>query len=148
MQRRPMYDTVKRDQARALRRSFTDAEDKLWRWLRDREVVKTKFRRQHPVGSFILDFYCHEHRLAIEVDGGQHYEPDGLKRDDRRTVYVEAAGIKVMRFNNLDVLQNMDGVMSVILEALSRPHPTLSHSGEGLSSIDDGRLDMNSTADR
>jgi very-short-patch-repair endonuclease len=133
-QRRPMYGTVKRDQARVLRRNLTDAEDKLWRWLRDREVTKTKFRRQHPLGPFILDFYCHEHRLAIEVDGGQHNEAKGMKDDRRRTTYIEANGIKVMRFNNLDVLQNIDGVMSVILQALESPHPTLSRVGEGFTS--------------
>jgi type I restriction enzyme M protein len=129
--RHSQYSIEKRDQARALRRAFTDAEDKLWRWLRDREVVQTKWRRQHPLGPFILDFYCHERRLAVEVDGGQHYEPEGIAKDKRRTAYIEARGIRVLRFNNLDVLQNMDGVMFVVLQVLTKPSPNPLPEGEG-----------------
>jgi very-short-patch-repair endonuclease len=128
---RSRYGTSKRDQARALRRNATDAEDALWRWLRDRSVTKTKFRRQHPIGPYIVDFYYHEQRLAVEVDGGQHAEPDVAARDERRTAYIEAAGVRVLRFNNLDVLQNVDGVMAAILDALSGPSPNPLPEGEG-----------------
>src|SRR5438067_10328009 len=80
---------------RSLRREETDAERLLWRLLRDRQVAGVKFRRQHQFGPFILDCFSPEHRLAVEVDGGQHFSDDGVARDESRTAWLSRAGMRV-----------------------------------------------------
>jgi very-short-patch-repair endonuclease len=99
---------------------MTDAERKLWSALRNRQVEGAKFRRQQPIGPFIADFVCQEHRLIVEADGGQH---SGSIADDRRTGFLEGKGYRVLRFWNNDILSNFDGVVQVIAAALSTPHP-------------------------
>ncbi len=94
---------------------MTDAEQRLWSILRSRRLNGYKFRRQRPIGTFIADFACIEHRLVIEVDGGQHAENE---RDERRTAALEAEGWRVIRFWNNDVLANPEGVATGILKAL------------------------------
>jgi very-short-patch-repair endonuclease len=89
----------------------------LWRRLRRRNVHGMKFRRQHPVGGFILDFFCEEANLAVELDGGGHAEAGQTGCDARRTEKLEELGIRVLRFWNMDVLLNADGVLQRILEA-------------------------------
>jgi very-short-patch-repair endonuclease len=101
--------------ARALRSRMTRAELKLWYALRDRRFQDFKFRRQVPIGRFIADFVCFEARLVIEVDGGQH--ADSL-RDKYRDRWFAANGFRVLRFWNNDVLSNLEGVMTVLAEAL------------------------------
>jgi very-short-patch-repair endonuclease len=101
--------------ARALRSRMTDAERKLWYALRDRRFAGFKFRRQVPLGNFIADFVCYEHRLVIEVDGGQHAES---LRDERRDRWFAANGFRVLRFWNNEVLSNLEGVMIALAEAL------------------------------
>ncbi len=100
--------SVKR--ARQLRSKSTDAERALWRKLRSRELSDVKFRRQVPIGPYYADFVAFEHRLIVEVDGGQHAD-DGPER----TRYLESEGFRIVRFWNNDVLNNMDGVMRTIL---------------------------------
>jgi very-short-patch-repair endonuclease len=95
---------------------MTDAERGLWSALRSRRLAGYKFRRQHPVGPFIVDFACIEHRLAIEADGGQHAEN---RKDGRRTGWLTRRGWRVLRFWNNDVLTNPGGVQHVILEELT-----------------------------
>ncbi len=104
--------------ARDLRRNQTDAEFKLWQLLRAQRLGSYKFRRQFPIGDFIVDFCCKQHCLVIELDGSQHGEPEATARDKRRTLTLEAKGYRVIRFWNNDVLQNKEGVVDVILEAL------------------------------
>ena len=103
---------------RKLRQESTDAERMLWRLLRGRQMAGYKFRRQHEFGGFILDFYCASARLAVEVDGGQHFADDGIARDEQRTRFLEANGVRVLRFTNLEVLREIDGVLAVISRAL------------------------------
>ena len=86
--------------ARELRHGATDAEQHLWRRLRDRRLSGHNFRRQHPVGGFIADFACLEAKLIVEVDGGQHFEAEGEMKDQRRTASLECAGFAVLRFDN------------------------------------------------
>ena len=105
----------------ALRRASTDAERALWRLLRSRQLEGYKFRRQHAVGPYILDFYCAESRLAVEVDGSQHYTADGLADDAVRTESLRSAGIEVMRLPNSDVLTNAEGVIPMLLRTLEDP---------------------------
>lgn len=93
--------------ARALRRSSTDAENLLWSRLRNRQFHNLKFRRQVPLGRYIVDFYCHELRLVIEADGGQHSE----EVDRLRTEWLESEGYRVTRFWNHEVMDNIDGVL-------------------------------------
>ena len=104
--------------ARHLRRDATDAERFLWRLLRNRQFLGFKFRRQHPLAGYVLDFYCHEARLAIELDGGQHAEPERATLDAKRTQELETLGVRVVRFWNNDVLRNPEGVLEVIWAAL------------------------------
>jgi very-short-patch-repair endonuclease len=105
-------------QARALRVAMTDAERRLWACLRGRRLVSYKFRRQHPIGRYIVDFACIEHRLAVEADGGQHCDNEA---DERRTASLERRGWRVLRFWNTDILTNSEGVQEMIFEALSQP---------------------------
>jgi very-short-patch-repair endonuclease len=101
--------------ARALRATMTDAERRLWSVLRSRRLLGYKFRRQRPIGPFIVDFACIEHRLVVEADGGQHLESN---YDARRTAWLEARGWRVMRFWNNDILANTEGVQEAVLMAL------------------------------
>ena len=105
------------ENARRLRRESTDTERRLWAILRDRRLAGYRFRRQHPVGDFIVDFACTKHRLVIEADGGQHSDN---KADQRRTAFLEAEGWRVIRFWNNDALANAEGVLETILEALRK----------------------------
>jgi very-short-patch-repair endonuclease len=101
-----------------LRSSMTDAEFALWLKLRRKQLRGLQFYRQKPLGSFIVDFYCPIARLVIEIDGGQHYEVDGRNRDGLRDGYLQSLGLCVLRFSNLDVLKNIDGVIAAINEYL------------------------------
>lgn len=108
------------DFSRKLRLEMTDAEKYLWRHLKSRQLHGLKFRRQHPLGNYILDFACIELKLAIEVDGGQHTEQQAY--DDERTMWLKAQAWNVLRFWNNDVLQNIEGVLQVIETALLKHH--------------------------
>ena len=99
--------------ARGLRKRMTDAETKLWFALRDRRFANFKFRRQVPIGPFVADFICFETKIVVEVDGGQH--ADSLS-DERRDRWLAANGFKVLRFWNGEVLQNLESVLTVLLE--------------------------------
>src|SRR5665213_3352596 len=97
--------------ARELRQTMTDAERRLWSVLRDRRLLGYKFRRQRPIGPFIVDFACIERRLVIEADGGQHADNEA---DARRTAWLERHGWRVVRFWNNDILLNAEGVAETI----------------------------------
>jgi very-short-patch-repair endonuclease len=110
--------------ARKLRREQTDAEMKLWSCIRNRQIDGWKFNRQVPSGHYVLDFFCFEASLVIEVDGSQHVE-ERAEHDRIRTAYLEQQGLTVLRFWNSDVLENMDGVLEHIYLALGqRPAPS------------------------
>jgi len=105
--------------ARYLRRNSTDAEVVLWKRLRNRKFTGYKFRRQHVVGDFIIDFYCAAAKLAIEVDGGGHAAMRQAAYDAHRTSMLEGRGIRVLRFWNHDVLQQTGAVLEEIFRVLS-----------------------------
>ena len=102
--------------ARALRRNATDAERKLWQHLRTRQLRGARFRRQVPVGRYVVDFLCERAGVVVEVDGGQHAEQ--AEYDAARTTDLEAHGWIVLRFWNNEVLENIEGVLTRIAEAL------------------------------
>lgn len=105
--------------ARELRKKMTNAEGKLWRYLRGKQINGLQFYRQRPIGSFIADFYCPKKNLIIEIDGGQHYEDMATNKDNQRTKYLkERFGLKVLRFTNLEVLKNIEGVLMKIIEEI------------------------------
>jgi very-short-patch-repair endonuclease len=95
---------------------MTDAETTLWGRLR-RKALGVKFRRQHPFGPYILDFFAEEAHLAVEVDGSQHYADDGVAGDTERTRYLEGAGLHVLRFSDREVLLETESVLDAIYEA-------------------------------
>ena len=107
-----------RANARILRRGMTDAERLLWQHLRGRQIAGLRFRRQHPLGRYILDFVCLEIGLAIEVDGGQHDE--GRDRDRARTAWLEQRGYRVLRFWNHEVLTGLGSVKEAIWGEVGR----------------------------
>ena len=122
------------ERCRTLRRGETDAERLLWMMLRGRQVAGAKFRRQHQFGPFILDFFCAEHQLAVEVDGSQHFSDDGVARDASRTAWLRRAEIRVLRFDNRQVLLETEGVLEAILQELGMdmmPSPQPSPRGRG-----------------
>jgi lipoate-protein ligase B/very-short-patch-repair endonuclease len=98
--------------ARTMRTNDTDAEDRIWYFLRNRQLNGVKFRRQHPIGRYILDFYADEVKLAVELDGGQH--ADRIEHDDERTRWLNARGIEVLRVWNSEVFTNLEGVLDTI----------------------------------
>jgi very-short-patch-repair endonuclease len=120
------------DKARSLRGHQTDAEQLLWHRLRNRRLQGWKFRRQHEIDLFIVDFACPDAALIVELDGGQHGEQQIY--DEARTRKLQERGYRVLRFWNNDLLTNIDGVLEVILEALASPSPSPQPSprrGEG-----------------
>lgn len=125
-----MRQGQKRDFARDLRRTMTNAEHQLWYHLRGRRLLDTKFRRQFPIGRYIVDFVCLESRLIVEVDGGPH---NGSLHDAIRDRFLHEQGFTVLRFWNNDVLADTDAVLAAICDALAvRPSPQPSPaSGRG-----------------
>jgi very-short-patch-repair endonuclease len=115
--------TVALERARMLRQESSKAEQVLWSRLRDRSLLGLKFRRQQVLAGFILDFYCHAAKLAVEVDGGQHDEPDGRLHDVRRDAVLRGLGVHVLRFWNNEVLTNLAGVLETIRQWLDRRDP-------------------------
>jgi very-short-patch-repair endonuclease len=121
--------------ARALRKRLTPQEVKLWVRLRELKRLGFRFRRQAPIGRYIVDFISFGSRLAVEVDGGQHGLPDGIRSDDERDAFLRSQGFDVLRFWNSDIDRNLDGVVQHIVGRLKTPTPALRadppHKGEG-----------------
>lgn len=103
---------------RTLRQNSTPAEIKLWAKLRGRQIENSKFRRQYSIGAFIVDFYLPELKLAIEIDGDSHFQPEAIEYDQQRQRYLEAKGICVVRFTNEQVYQHLDQVVEAIAQTI------------------------------
>ncbi|MDD5126709.1 MAG: endonuclease domain-containing protein [Dehalococcoidales bacterium] len=104
--------------AKGLRHRQTEAEKKLWSRLRNKQLCGVKFRRQQPVGNYIVDFVSFDKKLIVEVDGGQHNESKKRENDEQRTRWLESNGFRILRFWNNEVLLNMTGVLEQIEQAL------------------------------
>jgi len=138
------YDAKLKPKARTLRSNMTDAEQRLWTRVRRKQILDVQFYRQKPLGGYIVDFYAPKASLVIELDGGQHFEAEQQDYDPRRTEFLQQQGLMVLRFTNLDVLQNIDGVMEKIfvvvrerLEYLKNPPNPLFQRGDGSSPDDE-----------
>ncbi|MFN0039048.1 MAG: DUF559 domain-containing protein [Burkholderiales bacterium] len=117
--------------AKCLRREMTDAERVLWREVRAHRFAGFKFKRQEPLGLYVVDFVCYQARLIVELDGGQHAQQQ--EADAQRTRLLESRGFRVLRFWNHDVLKNIEGVMNEIEKSLIPPSPQPSPArGEGV----------------
>lgn len=107
------------DFKRRLRSDMTGPEKRLWSKLRARQLQGLKFRRQHGVGPYIVDFYCPEQALVIEIDGDSHADADQIVKDKQREKYLLALGLRVIRYINDDIVKNLDGVLEDLIEKLS-----------------------------
>lgn len=120
-----------KEKRKNLRKNQTEAEIALWQQLRGKRFGGCKFFRQYGIGEYVADFYCPQHKLVIEIDGGQHYSDEGKEYDQSREEYMSSLGIKTIRFSNLDVLQNIDGVLSQIEKEVNSPSvPLFPKEGE------------------
>ena len=102
-----------------LRATLTPAEVKLWQYIKNKQICGYKWRRQHPIGKYILDFYCPVAKLAIELDGKHHFSIDGTNYDEIRTKDLQKYGITIIRFENKEMWENPNGVINAITEALN-----------------------------
>jgi very-short-patch-repair endonuclease len=100
---------------------MTDSEQALWARLRGKQLKDIQFYRQRPIGKAIVDFYAPKAKLVVEVDGSQHFTPDNTQKDEKRSAVLENQGLRILRFNNLQVLQELDAVIEVIFQALPEP---------------------------
>jgi very-short-patch-repair endonuclease len=114
---------------------MTDAERTMWQALRAHRLQGASFKRQVPIGPYIVDFACHSASLIVEIDGGQHFEPSHLKRHARRDSFLRQRGFRILRFHNHDVLSNRQGVLETIAASLqAAPSLTLpAQAGEGIA---------------
>ena len=114
------YKVNLKSNARRLRREMTDSERKLWSKLRGKQIMDVQFYRQKPLGSYIVDFYAPKARIVVEVDGSQHMEEGAEQKDAQRDKYLKNQKLSVLRFNNLQVLKELDSVVEVIYETVKR----------------------------
>jgi very-short-patch-repair endonuclease len=110
------------DLAKELRHSQTPAEEFLWKFIRNRKVAGMKFRRQHPLGKYIADFYCYEAKLVIELDGWIHEKADIKDYDKERQEAIEEFGLKVLRFTNEDVFEDLEKIINEIIRNAGSSH--------------------------
>ncbi|HHJ11392.1 MAG: cytosine methyltransferase [Bacteroidetes bacterium] len=103
-----------------LRNNLTPAEAVLWKALQKRQLAGKKFRRQHSNGKYIVDFYCPAEKLVVELDGAGHYTPEGSNYDERRDKYIKDLEIKVLRFENREVFDNLEAVLEVIKNSFKK----------------------------
>lgn len=104
---------------RALKHNLPATENRLWYYLRNRRFYDIKFRRQYSVNNYVIDFYCPAARVAIEIDGDSHFTGDAPKQDRLRQQFIENCGIKVLRFTNKEVMENIEGVLETIHQAIA-----------------------------
>jgi very-short-patch-repair endonuclease len=133
-----LADSLK-ENARRMRKEPTEAEEKLWQVIRNRKLAGFKFRRQHPFEGFIIDFYCEETKLGLEVDGKIHLQVEQLQYDQEREAYLNEFGIEIMRFTNDEVESNVFTVARMIKERLlerrkNLPSPLPLSRGRGVVS--------------
>ena len=117
------YNPKLKERTGELRKNMTKAEVRLWVHIRKKQIANLQFYRQRPIGNYIVDFYCPDAKLVIEVDGGQHFDDEGLEYDEIRDAFLEGQGLKVLRFTNLDVMQNIESVVFMIEHEIGQSQP-------------------------
>jgi very-short-patch-repair endonuclease len=132
------YDARLKPFARNLRSNLTDAERRLWQNIRGKQIRGVQFYRQKPIGPYIVDFYAPVMRLMVEVDGDSHYDDEAVRADKRRTLFLNRQGLKVIRFTNIDVMQNLAAVLEVIYAEVSLKIPPDPPSPKGGNSSKGG----------
>ena len=117
--KKPLFVNRKR-----LRNNLTPAEATLWKLIKNKKLEGRKFRRQHSIGNYILDFYCPELKIAIELDGEDHYWDEGIKRDKIKTAFLKTFNIEILRFENKTVFQDPEFVLKIIKKKIrdTTPH--------------------------
>jgi len=130
---------TEKDKRQELRNSMPKAEVILWMRLKGRQLLRCKFRRQFSIGAFVIDFYSPEIKLAIELDGDSHFREGAREYDHERQTFIESFGIKIIRFLNVDIYENLDGVMEAIEREIldrqvGRSSPRRGRSAPGSSS--------------
>lgn len=113
-----------KERRRQLRRFLTPAEASLWKALQNSKLAGKKFRRQHSIGNYVVDFYCPECKLALELDGEKHFNSIASEYDLRRTEYLNRYNIRILRFENRAVFEHLDGVLETIKSYLTEPATT------------------------
>ena len=108
-----------KERRKHLRNDGTAAEAVLWKALQQRQILGKKFRRQHGIGPYIVDFYCAESRLVLELDGAPHYSPVEDEYEERRTSYLQKLGLRIIRFENREIADNLDGVIESIRQSVA-----------------------------
>jgi very-short-patch-repair endonuclease len=129
------YNTKLKKYSQELRKNMTGAERLLWSKLRRKQLNNFQFYRQRIIGDYIVDFYCPKSKLIVEVDGGQHYQDEGSKRDKLRDDYIRNLGMRILRVSDKEVLQNLNGVVERIYEICNPPQSPFRKGGcraEGL----------------
>lgn len=112
------YSKTTKPLARELRKNETEAEKLLWSRIRRKQILDVQFKRQKPIGNYIVDFYGVEAKLVIELDGSQHFEPQAVAYDLERTKFLESLGVKVIRFDNAQVFNELENVLTVIYDVV------------------------------
>jgi len=113
------YNRTLKSPSRQLRGNLTDAERKIWSKIRNDQIAGLRFYRQKPIGNYIVDFFCPKIKLVVEIDGGQHYEMANEKRDKIRSDYLKSCRMHILRFSNLDVLNNIEAVIQKIYQEIN-----------------------------
>ena len=113
------YDTHLKSFSQSLRNNMTDAERLLWKHVRHKQICDIQFYRQKPIGHYIVDFYAPAKKIIIEIDGGQHFQDEGLRYDRKRDAYFASLGLTVLRFNNWQVLKSLSEVLEEIYRRVS-----------------------------
>ena len=119
MKRLIEYNRKLKSVSRKLRKDLTPTERALWSKIRKKQLNNFQFYRQKTIGDYIVDFFCPKSKLIIEIDGGQHHESEQIAKDELRTKYLKSKGFRVLRFTNIEILQNLDSVINKILEEIS-----------------------------
>jgi very-short-patch-repair endonuclease len=116
-ERRKFYSNLPhiKEIRRELRKNSTEAEYYFWQYVRNQHLLGRKFRRQHSFGNYVVDFYCHEEKLVIELDGAGHFTSTGIEYDEKRTAFLESLGLRVLRIENKDILADIEGVLAYIV---------------------------------
>jgi len=107
--------------AKGLRKRSTEAEITIWQKIRSKQLNGHKFKRQQPIGNYIVDFVCFDRKLIIEIDGGQHAIEK--EKDQQRELWLQSEGFAILRFWNTEIFENIDGVLASIMEKLNTPSP-------------------------